>query len=595
MLRELVVQGALPPVSERLPENPLVVTPVESVGRYGGTWRRLAISRYDSLMGSRLGYEPLVRWDRSGKKIVPGLAERWEILEEGRRYVFFLRKGLKWSDGHAFTSADFLFWYEDQILNEDLNPVFPTFLTPSGGRFSVQAPAPHIVEFLFDRSNGIFLETLGFRGHNIYIPKHYLKQFHVRYRAEAELLAEAAKDGLDLWHRLFLLKADLHDNPELPTMRPWRIEVPPPSSRLVAARNPYYWKVDPAGNQLPYIDRIAFTIMQNGEVLNFKAMTGDVDMQARYIDSSKYTLFMKNRLKNGVRQHHVYADTTPTSTCIYVNQHSKNEVLRPILQDRRFRIALSLAINREELIELVYSGLATPSNAIASASDPFYLPAFRDKFIAFDPARANRLLDEVGLRRARGGMRRMPSGEPFRQILNCYPSETGVGSELWQLVTEYWREVGLDFIVKTDARMLSSMRVRNGNSDFWAYAIAGMHWLIDPGWYVPVRDGAYFAPLYGRYLAREGRAGVKPSPEFQNLVDLYRELASTWGDEQRKLALGQQILSQWAEECYIIGIVQEKALTIVSDRFRNFPGSMIHCYRLMAPGYLDPEQFYLAE
>ena len=589
MLDALVKTGKLPPVGERLPNEPVVIQPIERVGRYGGTWKRIAISPYDSLMGSRLGYEPLVRWDRTGKKVVPGLARSWEIRDDGKTYVLQLRPGLKWSDGHPFTSEDVLFWYEDIACNKDLSPVFPSYLAPGGGKFTVTAPSRYVVEFRFDRPNGIFLELLCFRGHWLYSPKHYMKQFHVKHADPEELKSQAEALGLDLWHQLFLQKNNLHDNPDLPTVKPWKIKVPPPSTRLVAERNPYYWKVDPAGNQLPYIDRIAFTVMQNKEILNLKAMTGGVDMQARYIDTSKFTLFMENRQKGKYR---VLADATPTSSCIYINQHSRDLRLRPLLQDRRFRIALSVATNRAEMIELLYSGLAEPTNAISSVHDPFYKPELRAPFIQYDPSLANRLLDEIGMTRGRDGMRRMPDGSRFRQILHCYPAETGTGTETWQLVVDYWREVGLDFVMKSDARVLSTLQVRNGNSDFWAYAIAGLHWIVDPGWYVPVRDGAYYAPMYGRYVARGGRAGIPPSPEFQQLVDWYRKLAQT-PDPAQKLELGQRILSQWAEECYIIGIVKEKALTIVSNRFHNFPDSMIHCYRLMAPGYLCPEQFYL--
>ena len=131
-------------------------------------------------MLTRLGYEPLVRWDRSGGKVVPGIAKSWEIRDKGRVYVFHLREGIKWSDGQPFTSEDFLFWYEDVASNKEIYPAFPTFLSPDGNRFEVKAPAPYVVEFRFEHPNGIFLETLSFRGHYIYQPKHYLKQFHAR-------------------------------------------------------------------------------------------------------------------------------------------------------------------------------------------------------------------------------------------------------------------------------------------------------------------------------------------------------------------------------------------------------------------------------
>ena len=592
MLAERVRAGKLPPVEERLPDDPPEVEPVDSIGKYGGTWRRLAIWPTDTLMGSRLGYEPLVRWDRKGTTLVPGLAESWEIRDGGKTYIFRLRKGLKWSDGHPFTSADFTFWYEDVIRDKELTPIAPSWIAPGGGEFSLTAPDQWTVVFHFKEPNGIFLETLGFRGHWIYHPRHYLDQFHAKYADKQELEREAEVLGLDLWYRLFQRKADLHENTKLPTVRPWIVTVPPPDTRMVVERNPYYWKVDPAGNQLPYIDRITFPVVQNQEILNFKAMTGAVDMQARHIDMSKYTLFMESRKKGKYR---VLADLSPGSTCIYVNQWSKDPELREILCDRRFRIALSAAVNRDELIEMIYSGLAGPTSAVSGPFDPYYLPEFEKHGLTYDPDLANRLLDEVGMKRGEDGMRRMPDGKPFKQILHSYPSEGGTGGETWQLIADYWREVGLDFVPKLDAATLSSMQVRNGNSDFWAYGNAGMHWIVDPIWYVPLAENAYHAPLFGRYYARKGRSGVPPTPEFQRLVDWYEELAATVGNDERKTQLGRNILSQWARECYIIGIAREKRLTIVSNRFKNMPDHMIQCYRLMAPGYIGPEQFYLDE
>jgi len=590
MLTGRVQTGELPPVEDRLPKVPPVVEPVKAVGTYGGSWRRLAVGLGDIGLINRLGYEPLVRWDRSGTAVIPGVAEGWEIHDDGRRFVFRLRDGMHWSDGSPFTSDDLLFWHRDCLLNKEITPVVPFWLVLDGLPVEVSAPGPLSVEFRFPQSYGLFLEMLAFRGNSILMPKHYLKQFHPSYTEQAELAQRVKAEGYDHWFQLFAMKADYNQNPDLPTLKPFKIRIPLPAMRVVAERNPYYWKVDPAGNQLPYIDEIVYTVVQNTEIGNFKAMTGEVDFQARFINSQNYSLFMQERERGGYR---VMRDYDPVSTVIYINQYSKDERLRPILQDRRFRIALSLAVNRPELIELVYSGMAVPSRGVASRYDPYYLPEFDELHIGYDPEEADRLLDAVGLKSGTGGMRRMPDGEPFKEIVHCYPSEIGTSIDQWQLVVDYWREVGLDFVVKVDAAPLSILQVTNGNSDFWAYATAGMHWTVDPNWYVPWASYSYFAPLYGRYVGSEGKAGVKPPPEFQRLLDRYVELRSIVGYEERKLAVGRSILRQWAEECYTIGLVHQEQITIVSHRFQNVPDGIIHSYRLMTPGYIGIEQFYI--
>ncbi|MBN1347018.1 MAG: ABC transporter substrate-binding protein [Phycisphaerae bacterium] len=590
MLAERVARGELPPVAERLPEKPVVVMPVESIGKYGGTWRRLSLGGRDIQLDYRMGYEPLVRWDLSGKKAIPGLAESWEIQDGGKTYVFRLRKGLKWSDGEPLTSADFLFTHQDVLGNKELYPVFPAWLTVGGVAAAMTAPDPQTIVYRFAKPYGVFLEVLAYRGALILGPEHYLKRFHPKYVDKRKLEKQVHEAGFDLWNQLFLRQFNPNENPDLPTWKPFKIVVPPPGSRMIAERNPYYWKVDPAGNQLPYIDRVAFTDVQNNEIVTMKAMAGEVDFQARRIDAGNYGLFMENREAGNYR---VLRDANPSTTCLYLNQYSKDPVMRKLLQDRRFRVALSLAVDRRELIFLMYSGMAVPARGVASPYDPYYLPEFDAKYLEYDPVEANRLLDEVGLRRGRTGERYLPDGRPFRQILHVYPSEAGTSTDLWQLVAEYYREVGLDFVVKVDAGTLSVMQISNGNLDFWAYAETGMHWVLDPRWYVPTVSTAYFAPLYGQYYASGGKKGVKPPEEWQRILDWYAELTTVVGDDRRKLELGRNILRQWAEECYVIGICRNDLLTIVSNDFKNVPERIIHDWRVMTPGYIGIEQFYI--
>jgi len=507
---------------------------------------------------------------------------------------------MKWSDGHPFTSAAFTFYFDDIASNKTITPVFPTMLSPSRNAFRVTAPDKRTVVFKFERPSGIFLEVMCFRGHYIYSPGHYLKQFHEKYEDKEAIVAKgkAMGLGLNMWHQVFLRMADLHENPELPTIRPWRIKVPPPASRLLEERNPYYWKVDPEGNQLPYIDRIATTIVQSREILNFKAIAGAVDMQARHISLANYTLFMHERTKKKRphgQNYRVLADEMPGPTCIYLNQCSKDPAMFKLLTNRKFRIALSVAINRPELIESIFAGLAVPTNGVSSPLDPFQEPGMDRTHIKYDPGQANRLLDEVGLKRGPDGLRRMPDGKPFQQILNMYPSEGGAAGKLWELVARDWRAVGLKFMIKSEAARISRMRVANGNSDFWAYGTNGINWITDPSCFVAMSEDSYHAPLYGRYFARNGRSGVKPRAEFQRMIDRYSQLAQTADDPPRRLELGRSILRQWSEQCYIIGIARPAKLTIVSNRFKNMPDKMIHAYAVMAPGYLGVEQFYIDE
>ncbi|MFO7974172.1 MAG: ABC transporter substrate-binding protein [Candidatus Hydrogenedentota bacterium] len=321
-----------------------------------------------------------------------------------------------------------------------------------------------------------------------------------------------------------------------------------------------------------------------------KALYGELDFQARRIDFTNYSLFKENSEHAGYR---VAKDLDTSTITLYINNYSKDPGIRPILQNRDFRIALSLAINRDEINFLLFDGLGEPARGIACPHDPYYLPEFDENYLEYDPERANALLDKAGLKRGPNGMRRLPNGKPFRQMLNLYPSETGTPQELWQLVATYYREVGLDFVVKVDARGLSTLQAHNGNYNFFGYRNGVMHWVVHPLWHVPWSGGSFYAPLYGRYVASNGKGvnSVKPSPEFQRLVDWYLELRSSV-DKEHRLEIGQNILRQWAEECYAVGICRPQVLTIINKRFRNVPDHIIHDYRLSTPGYIGIEQFY---
>lgn len=597
MLAERVARGELPPVEDRLPEDVLVVEPVNEIGVYGGVWRRTSTGLADIQLDSRMGYEPLARWDRSGTKVVPGLAKSWEILDGAKTYVFHLRRGLKWSDGHPLTSEDFLFYFEDVLGCGELSIIWPSWVSVDGERPEILAPDPYTLVFRFAKSCGVFLAGMAYRGNLILAPKHYLRQFHIHYTDRAEIEAKARREGLSLWHQLYWHKANPNENPDLPTWKPFKIVVPPPASRALAERNPYYWKVDPEGNQLPYIDQVAYTEVQNNEIVTIKAMAGEVDFQARRIDSSSFALFMASRERGRYR---VMRDLVPDTIVLYLNQHSRDPRIRELLNDRRFRAALSLAIDRDELIYLLFGGRAVPSSGVVCPLDPYYLPEYDAAYLSYDPARSNALLDEAGLKHGQDGLRRMPDGSPFRQILHVYPSEAGTTIDLWQLVAEYFREVGLEFVVKLDSGQLSVQQVCNGNNDFWAYQQPGIHWVADPKWHLPLQSTSYFAPLYGRYVDTKGkdRLGVEPRQEFKEMLAWYHELAMIPDNAdgtipEHKLELGHRILRQWTQECYLVGICRQELLTIVSDRFRNVPDHIIHDWRLATPGYIGIEQFYI--
>jgi ABC-type transport system substrate-binding protein len=274
-LAQLVKDGKLPPVRERVPAKPLVIEPVERVGVYGGTWHTAVLGPEDTawLLRTMTGQDRIVRWDLDWEKVLPNAVESFDFSDEGTEYTFRLRPGMKWSDGEPFTADDIVFWYEDVFLNEELTPVPAEYLTADGKPVTVTKVDEDTVRFTFAAANGLFLQWLAtydeaFR----LIPRHYLEQFHTGYAADLEALVK--REGMSSWVDLFFARADLWANPDLPRLHAW---IPTNAlgdgTQLTFERNPYYYKVDPDGSQLPYLDSVVLDVVSVEQTLVLKART----------------------------------------------------------------------------------------------------------------------------------------------------------------------------------------------------------------------------------------------------------------------------------------------------------------------------------
>ena len=299
VFEKLVESGALPPLPERLPKNPAVVVPADRPGRYGGVWRRYAMGQDSNAMG-RLIYEPALRWSGGGRRIEPNLCWKFEVSEDSRVFTFWMREGVRWSDGHPMTTEDVRFWWEDFFLNKDLNPVAPIWMQIRGELPDFQVLGPYKYRFVFPISYGLFLERAAWQG-RMWMPMHYLEQFHVNYRNRDELESLAREAGFNSWHQLFMDKAMWRSNPEVPMINAWVIKNSWSSHHRIFERNPYYWKVDTEGRQLPYIDRVTHDNVQDRAALLFKLMSGDVLLQSRHVGFKDLPLFDDAIKKGRVR------------------------------------------------------------------------------------------------------------------------------------------------------------------------------------------------------------------------------------------------------------------------------------------------------
>ena len=489
-LTERVKNGELPPVEERLPEEPVVVEPVERVGQYGGEWNTATTGTADTpWLGYTVGYENPLNLDLDSGELVPNIVESFEANEDGTDFLLRLRRGMRWSDGKPFTADDLVFAVEDVLLNEEISPVAPEWMVGGEEPGGVEKEGDYAVRFTFSGSNGPFLQNLAAATGRSLIsnPRHYLEQFHKDYNPDVGELAEEA--GATDWIELFFQKANVWENTDLPTLQPWAMTRPlaEGGNRAVAERNPYYWKVDPDGSQLPYIDRVLFDFIQDEEVMLSRALNGDIDMHMRHFNTLRNKpVLAENRERGEYR----FFEIVPELMCtdiISLNLTHKDPVKREIFRNKDFRIGLSHAINRQEIIDVVYVSQGEPYQSAPRPESEFYDEEMAKQYTEYDVDRANEYLDRAFQEKNDEGIRIGPDGNPIsfdvEVALGFLPEEVDV----MELVRGYWREVGVDMRVKTEERSLFVERVVANDHDatIWGGDGGSVDILLRPRFYVP--------------------------------------------------------------------------------------------------------------
>ena len=590
MLAELVKAGKLPAVEKRLPENPLIVKAIEEVGQYGGTWRRVWLGTADFHCYGRLNYEPILRWPRDPKgSIQPGLAYKWEFSPDGKELTLYFRKGLKWSDGQPWTVDDIIFWWEDIELNKDLTSAPHAEWVVNGKPMTLQKIDAYTIKYKFDGPNGLVLQMLAFHGNQwplqferfgAFAPAHYLKQFHPKYNT-------AMKD-----YKLFNEKADDY-NQERPTMTPWPVsQYKPGDPKLIAERNPYYWKVDEKGQQLPYIDRLELLLVENAEAGNARALACEVDMQFRHMDLRKFSLFKENEKKCDYRVL-LWDTANGTHIAFWPNQsYPHDPVLRQIFQDKNFRIGLSYAIDREKINKVVFLGQGKARTSLLVPDSPYYIPELENLYGEYDPKKAAEYLDKAGLKMGPDGKTRLrPDGKPLE--ITVETQSTGSILDGIQLVVENWNAVGVKTALKTMTRDAYWPRATGNEVQIATWGTdRGLQPFVDPIYVFPFDERSWMAPAFGMYYKTGGAKGEKPTGKMAEAHALFDQFRVTI-DPAKQLEIGKKLIRIAAEECWTISTVGMSPVpVVVKNNFRNIPQKMTTDWIIMSPGTLDPCHFF---
>jgi peptide/nickel transport system substrate-binding protein len=617
-LAQLVQQGKLPPVEQRLPASPRVLKPLEETGQYGGVWRRGFRGLADRLAVGKLMEERLIEWDAPDPntlRVVPNVIEKWEQSADATEFTFYLRKGIKWSDGVEITTEDVKFNWEDILGNKELVPASglpyldrqrvgnewkPAALTVVDKyTWKVKYAAPNPLLPIGIAKSG------GNQGHQNEVftgyisPAHYLKQFLPKYAGKEKLdqLAQEKKQQswVDLWGKGGDMTGPIGSyllNPDLPTLNAWKMEKVLPDDPIRMVRNPYYWQVDDQGSQLPYIDAVEHSFFENAEVFNLWIAQGKIDLQNRHVEPGSFTFFKENESQGGYR---VLQWRKAETEAYFPNQTTPDPALRELFAKPEFREALNLAINRKEISEVVFNGLLKPRQYSPIVGSPEYDKEMEQRWTEYDPKRANELLDQLGLKKGPDGIRLRPDGKPLEVTIEHQTAPGSPINDMHELVRRAWTAIGINTSVKAVDRALYTEHYRNGEIEvgFWGWDRASAN-KADPGrWLGTISDGPW-APLYGHWYEQQPWKKEEPPQDhvIRKIWDFW-EKCRTEPDEAKGHAHFMEIIKIHREAPMAVGVVGEAATPwIVKNNFRNVLPGFINDDTLRDYGLINPAQFF---
>ena len=597
MLAELVAAGELPPVEERLPDDPVVLQPWEEIGRYSPLLQLVGVNGVEetTTIHAAGNMSRLVIQSLDGREILPNITSGWETSPDYTSITIHLREGLKWSDGEPFSADDIMFWYESILLNDTLTPTKPATWSPGGALMKVRRLDDMTVVFDFAAPNPRSVETLpGVPMH----PSHYLQQWHVDHNSDAGKLAQ--EEGFEAWHEAFGVRAAAPTEPKVvgrPTVMPWGLVRQDAAQNYFFERNPYFFKIDTAGNQLPYFDEVSNLFVNTAETVVLKAMNGEVHTSLLGLSFSTYPVYKQNEERGGYRVYLHKKSRTGTALAWAFNYTIADDpVLSDVFQDLRFRQASSLAVNREEIGKTVFFGQVEPWVAAVPGTWTGFESWMATHFAEYDPDRANALLDEMGLEwDAAHEYRLRPDGKTLEIVLQYGLDHLGeYPGQVLELIAEYWAAIGIRAFPKYTSPTVPVWKAGTNQIGIVPTGGAGED-LARRRW--PMRLTPPFhwkscCPMAGKewrqWLDTGGESGIEPPDDMKRAYELALAWQATAQGTEEYEKLLNELLTINVQGLYLIGTVSAVPwVVIVRNDLGNFAreGGVF-------PYVYQPEQYF---
>ena len=604
-LAALVQQGKLPPVAQRVPSEPDVVKTAQ-IGRYGGVLRSALRGDADhNAILKTVGNQGLTRWTPEYTDVIPNLAASWTRNADASEYVFHLRPGTKWSDGTPFTADDVLFFVNDLLPDPQFFASAPSQYVIAGQRMRAEKIDDANVKLIFAGPYLAFPRVLAtpLGQHAVLYQKKYCAQFVPKYNPNLPDLLKAS--GQPDWATLLRQKCgDIEiparwGNVERPTLDPWVVATPYSGSaqQVILRRNPYFWEVDTAGNQLPYIDTVNFKVISDIQSIVLAAIGGQLDLQVRHINTIGNKPVLSQHAAEGKYVLVATTGTDATAETLYINQTNKSPKLRELVRNRDFREALSLAMDREEINEIVFLGQSKPWQTGPLPQDSFYNEKLGTQHTARDLPRANAILDKLGLnKRDSNGFRLYPDGSKVFMTVDVMVVDPA-SIDTMQLVKKHWAEIGIDLGIVSEERSLFYARAQTNDYDIGVMpAPGGLDPTSDPRvWLSTSMIDSRQSLLWVKWYESGGRLGEAPSESMQQRLKLWDQWKQAKTQAEAD-GLFRQILSLAAEAFDVVGTVQGlTTFGIRNVKLMNVPERMANAWIFADPGPTLPQQYFFAQ
>ncbi len=611
-LAELVRQGRLPPVRERIGQDPLVIAPLQQIGRYGGTLRSAFIGPGDQTTIPRFsaGPDAFLYWDYEWQKLVPNIARDFEFSRDGHTLTLLLRRGMRWSDGTLFTADDVLFWYVDMYCDRRIVSHPSANLTMDGQDVRIEKVDAATVQFVAPKPYPLLAEILAsytdIGGPSLFgrfamggfAPKHYLSQFHPKYRSESRVRQAARDAGFANWVLYLKNRNDGSLNAELPVVTPWRVVSPINTQVLALERNAYSIWVDTAGNQLPYIDRIRHSYASGPDAINFMACAGELDFQDRHLNVAKLPFLLVNRRRSG---YEVYLDPMEgTDLGLRINLgYREDPYVGGLLGNAIFRRALSLGIDRDAINESFMLGTGSPSATVPIPGSRYFPgPEWVHRWATLDVVQANQLLDGLGLARkdAEGFRQREDGGGRLRLVCEAYFAHFDYPA-VAEVIKEQWRLIGIDLSVQIVDDDLWTERCLAGVIQLTVLATQCEDPLTYPHKLFPFSiegDAAFIGLEFAQWFQSGGSAGRRPPREIIEMMKLWHRAREA--ETEERILIGKEIIRRHVDLVLSIGLISgglsNYAVRVAKTRLGNVPRRAINSLCVRSPLNTLPITFF---